>query len=451
MTGSFDDARVYDAAGPSCGGFDEDAGVQPFNRRLLPVDRARVLPGHRAAAGRARPQPRRRRRGAGGSSRSRSATTCRRRASSTRACSRSSTSPRSSASTTTWARRPSRTCMAFRFANGMFEPLWNRNYIDHVQITAAEDIGVGTRAGYYDTAGRAARPGAEPHAPAAGLHLHGAAGGLRRRRGPRREGQGPPGDRCRPSPRTSTRWPCARSTPRASRRASRCPGYLEEQDVPAGVDDRDLRGAAAGGRTGAGPACRSTCAPASGWRARSPRSPSRSSRCRTSRSRTRARSACKPNQLVLTLQPDEGVSLSLRREDPRPADAHPPGEHGVPLRHLVHVPVPRGLRAADPGRDARRRHAVHPQRRGRGAVAICDPILKCWKDEPGPLPQYAAGSAGPDEANALMPAGKTGGRSVAARTSGRPRTPPRGRSRRLSASCSRSASPHTRVTSPHGS
>ena len=43
--------------------------------------------------------------------------------------------------------------LALRFANGMFEPLWNRNYIDHVQITAAEDIGIGSRAGYYDQAG----------------------------------------------------------------------------------------------------------------------------------------------------------------------------------------------------------------------------------------------------------------------------------------------------------
>jgi len=43
--------------------------------------------------------------------------------------------------------------MAFRFANFMFEPVWNRNYIEHIQITAAEDIGIGSRAGYYDQAG----------------------------------------------------------------------------------------------------------------------------------------------------------------------------------------------------------------------------------------------------------------------------------------------------------
>ena len=43
--------------------------------------------------------------------------------------------------------------MVFRFANGIFEPVWNRRYIDHVQITVAETVGVEGRGGYYDKAG----------------------------------------------------------------------------------------------------------------------------------------------------------------------------------------------------------------------------------------------------------------------------------------------------------
>jgi len=43
--------------------------------------------------------------------------------------------------------------LAFRFANGMFEPLWNRTHIDHIQITATEQVGVEWRGGYYDKSG----------------------------------------------------------------------------------------------------------------------------------------------------------------------------------------------------------------------------------------------------------------------------------------------------------
>ena len=43
--------------------------------------------------------------------------------------------------------------LVFRFGNSIFEPIWNRNYIDHVQITVAESLGVEQRGGYYDSAG----------------------------------------------------------------------------------------------------------------------------------------------------------------------------------------------------------------------------------------------------------------------------------------------------------
>jgi glucose-6-phosphate 1-dehydrogenase len=43
--------------------------------------------------------------------------------------------------------------LALRFSNGIFEPIWNQHYVDHVQITVAEDLGVGTRGAFYEEAG----------------------------------------------------------------------------------------------------------------------------------------------------------------------------------------------------------------------------------------------------------------------------------------------------------
>ena len=43
--------------------------------------------------------------------------------------------------------------LVLRFANGIFEPIWNRNHIDHVQITVAETVGVGQRGSFYDATG----------------------------------------------------------------------------------------------------------------------------------------------------------------------------------------------------------------------------------------------------------------------------------------------------------
>ena len=78
--------------------------------------------------------------------------------------------------------------MVLRFANGLFEPIWNRNHIDHVQITVAESLAVGRRGSYYDATG-ALRDMVPNHLfQLLVARRHGAAVALCRRRGAGREG-----------------------------------------------------------------------------------------------------------------------------------------------------------------------------------------------------------------------------------------------------------------------
>ncbi len=65
--------------------------------------------------------------------------------------------------------------LMLRFANTIFEPIWNRNYIDYVGILAAEKLGVENRAGYYEAGRCAARYVPEPHDAASGAYRHGTA------------------------------------------------------------------------------------------------------------------------------------------------------------------------------------------------------------------------------------------------------------------------------------
>ena len=283
--------------------------------------------------------------------------------------------------------------LATRFANSLFKPIWNRNYIDNVQITAAADIGWGPAPRTVDAL-RALRDLVQNHCSSWQQHLH----------------RPPSGD---PRPmRCATAGEGAPGRHHAQAAGTRCVGQYSEGVSAAGcratckegrargLHNRDVRGAAPGGQTstGAGPDVPLPVRTGSvgrkvteiGVDAGADAAP---------RLRRRGSVGSSPNTWCLTVQPNEGVSLSLGAKIPGTRMRIRP----VNMEFLYDVDgVARGLRAPD--HDDARRHAVHPQRRGRGPVA--DPRPRASGRPAGCAAPVPRGSDGPEEANDLMPTGK---------------------------------------------
>jgi glucose-6-phosphate 1-dehydrogenase len=294
--------------------------------------------------------------------------------------------------------------MAMRFANHIFEPVWSRNYIDHVQITAAEDLGIGSRAGYYDAAG-ALRDLVQNHLLQLMCHI----------------AMEPPAEFGADDVRNekvkvlrAIPTPAQHDVPEMAARGQYTAGIVGGEPVPGYLDED---GVPPGSRTETYAAVRLEV---DNWRWAGVPFYLRTGK-RLARQLTEIAVRFKPvphlpfaadasagvraNRLVFTIQPNEGVSLSLAAKIPGP---------GVRVRP-VNMDFLYGAAFLSQSPEAYERLILDVIRgdatlftRGDEVEAqwrICDPILQAWQESPQRPPPYRAGSQGPAEAARIMRSG----------------------------------------------